>query len=322
LILGQARKSPKLAWLFTDAGSEYVGMGETLYRTQPVFRAAVDRYDEQLWQDREGSLAEVMFRDDSLLSQTLWKQPALFVLQAALVELWQSWGVQPDVVLGSGLGQYAAACVAGVMTWEDGLRLVAERSRLIGAVSGQAATTAARVGEGHVGADANSHADVSIVSSAALDEFERFADTIDYFPADRPLICNLSGEVVPVHKLLGGSYWRRHLSEPPQLTKSIQTLAGQDCQLTLEVGPHPSLSQFAASCWPAPAPPLMASLCNSENETACIFSALGQMYVHGIMPDFATFDQPWPRKKIALPTYPFERSRYWITDVCKYAGEK
>jgi acyl transferase domain-containing protein len=53
--LGQARKSPKLAWLFTDAGSEYVGMGETLYRTQPVFRAAVDRYDEQLWQDREGS---------------------------------------------------------------------------------------------------------------------------------------------------------------------------------------------------------------------------------------------------------------------------
>ncbi len=130
VIRGQVSKSPKMAWMFSGEGSEYFGMGENLYRTEPVFRSVVDRCSEQLWQNREGSLLDALFRDQALLSDSSWKQPALFVLQAALTELWRSWGVEPDVVLGDGLGQYAAACVAGVMTWEDGLRLVAERSRL------------------------------------------------------------------------------------------------------------------------------------------------------------------------------------------------
>jgi acyl transferase domain-containing protein len=206
------------------------------------------------------------------------------------------------------------------MTWENGLRLVALRSRVISEHLQPAAVAAVTAGE--VDAVAPSHGDPLEISSDSLDAFERFADTIDYFPADRPLICNLSGKVAPVHQLLGGSYWKRHLAEPVQLNESIQTLAQQDCQLFLEIGPSSSLGQFAASQWPAEAPQFMATLCQGENENACVLNALGQMYVGGVMADFAAVDQPWPHKKIHLPTYPFDRSRYWITDVSKYANKK
>ena len=147
LVQGRAGKStPKLAWLFSGEGAEYLGMGKGLYATQPVYRDVVDRFDASLWQDRDGSLAEVMFRDESLLLQPTWRLPALFTLQAALTKLWRSWGIEPDVVLGEGIGQYAAACVAGVMTWEDGLRLVAERSRLACKVESRVATPALAAG--------------------------------------------------------------------------------------------------------------------------------------------------------------------------------
>ncbi len=159
-------------------------------------------------------------------------------------------------------------------------------------------------------------------STEILDEFEQFADTVDYFPADRPLICNLSGDVVPVHRLLGGSYWKRHCSEPFQFANSVAALAAQDCKLVLEIGPGADLSEFAASCWPGKAPLFMPSMSRGQNETECLLTALGQMYVNGIVPDFNAYDAACPRHKIQLPTYPFQRSRYWITDVAKYTNEK
>ncbi len=323
IACGSAHKSPKLAWLFSGEGSEYVGMGETLYRSEPVFRGAVDHYDQQLWQDQEGSLTEAMFHDANLLAQTHWRQPALFVLHAALTKLWQSWGVDPDVVLGDGLGQYAAACVAGVMTWEDGFRLVAQRSRVLGEQWQPAETQLAGVGA--VDADGSIEPATRTIPAeppASVEEFEQFADTLDYFPANIPLVCNLSGDVVPVHKLLGGSYWTRHLTEPVQLDKSIQTLAGQDCQLALEIGPNSTLSQFAAAQWPGDRPPLVPSLCKGENDSQCMLRGLGQLYVAGVNPDFVAYDRPWLRNKIQLPSYPFDRKRYWLTDVAKYSNEK
>ena len=98
--------------------------------------------------------------------------------------------------LGAASGSTSAACIAGVMKVEDGLRLVAARQRL--------PSTVAAVAGGNAVADD---------SAEELDAFEELADRIDYFPADRPLICELTGKVVPVHRLLGGSYWRRHCEQ-------------------------------------------------------------------------------------------------------------
>jgi acyl transferase domain-containing protein/thioesterase domain-containing protein/acyl carrier protein len=134
----RAVKRPKTAFLFTGQGLQYVGMGRGLFESHPTFRRALEHCDEILrkpWKGR--SLLSILYPGasagdaDALLHQTKYTQPAMFALDYALVELWQSWGVVPDVVLGHSVGEYPAACAAGMVSLEDGLALIAERARLM-----------------------------------------------------------------------------------------------------------------------------------------------------------------------------------------------
>ncbi|MBP0010702.1 SDR family NAD(P)-dependent oxidoreductase, partial [Roseofilum sp. Belize Diploria] len=128
-------KIVKIAFLFTGQGSQYINMGRQLYEKARIFRQTLEQCDQILQPYLETSILEIIYPKDaqksSLLDQTAYTQPALFALEYALFKLWDSWGIKPNGVMGHSVGEYVAACIAGVFSLEDGLKLIAMRGQLM-----------------------------------------------------------------------------------------------------------------------------------------------------------------------------------------------
>jgi len=359
----QNRKG-SVAFLFPGQGAQQVDMGRELYETNPLFRAQVNLCCECLKPELGLDLRDILYPADDAdkieaqdrLMQTSLTQPALFVIEYAQAQVWLSLGMKPQVMVGHSLGEYVAATLAGILTLDDALHLLAVRGRLIQSMP-PGSMLAVVLSESDVipllteglnlaavngpklcvvsGSEENvaafreklsaqkiasrelktSHAFHSDMMDPILAEFE---DEVRRVPRNKPqipIVSSLYGRLATDDEWTDPGYWSAQLRHTVRFADAVGRLLSQPDLALLEVGPGQTLTTLARQN-PAKQPS-QATIYSSprtcqESEAAEFLFAAGQLWLAGVEIDWQALHGESQRRRVPLPTYPFERKRHWI----------
>ncbi|MGP3965888.1 SDR family NAD(P)-dependent oxidoreductase, partial [Nonomuraea sp. 3N208] len=344
-----ARSRSRVALLFAGQGSQRVGMGRQLAEAFPVFERALQDVCGHL----DLSLREVMFTDpDGVLAQTGMTQPALFAFEVALFRLLESFGVRADVLVGHSIGEIAAAHVAGVFSLADACTLVAARARLMQALPEGGAMLAIaapeeqilplldeRVGIAAVNAPGAvvisgaeeaiaeierqvdvrtrrlrvSHAFHSPLMEPMLADFEQAIAGLTFHEPTIPIISNVTGREAEPGQLSTPGYWVEHVREAVRFADGV---AAARADVFVEVGPDGVLTGLAQQSIADGV--FIPAARKDRDEARALVEALGRLHVHGVRVEWKALLAP--AKHVDLPTYAFQRERYWVPAVVE-AGD-
>ncbi|GAA6615706.1 SDR family oxidoreductase [Scytonema sp. NUACC26] len=394
-VITSTQKTQKrsVAFMFSGLGTHYIDMALELYQTEPTFRACVDQccdllkphldldLRDVLYPNRNGEngskqkqntpssgldLRKMLGRGEEQadvatqkLNQTFLTQPAIFVIEYALAQLWISWGIRPAAMIGYSIGEYVAATLAEVLSLEDALTLVAKRAQMIQDLP-EGAMLAVALSESEIQPLLNEKISLSAINGSslcviagatdAMEEWERqlsqqnlvgkrlqtshafhsvmmeaiapaFGDLVKTFslkPPKIPYLSNVTGTWITAEQATDPGYWVKHLCQPVRFAEGVQQLWQKDNPILLEVGPGQALISFASQCIESDnrAKSLMLpSLQHSyeqQSDVAFLMNTLGRLWLIGVEVDWSSFYANEQRDRIPLPTYPFERQRYWI----------
>jgi phthiocerol/phenolphthiocerol synthesis type-I polyketide synthase E len=354
-----------IVFMFSGQGTQYVGMAREIYEQEPTFCACVDLCAGLLQPELGLDLRDVLYpplareaEAAELLLQTWLAQAALFVVEYALATLWMEWGIRPAAMIGHSLGEYVAACLAGVFSLEDALKIVARRGKLMQAMP-PGAMLSVPLGEDKVApllGDALSLAAVngpsSCVVSGPVDAVEALSDRLfdehgvecqrlqtshafhsammdpmlDQFTAvvgrarrsapKIPVMSNVTGAWLSPSEAQSPEYWARHLRETVRFMAGLTEVLADPARALLELGPghvlttlarqHPALGNRRVMV------PSIRHAHHRQSDIGFLLETVGKLWLSGVNIDWSGFYTHGPRRRVPLPTYPFERMRFWI----------
>jgi phthiocerol/phenolphthiocerol synthesis type-I polyketide synthase E len=350
-----------VVFMFSGQGSQYPDMTRDLYQAEPTFRAIVDECATLLKPHLGLDLRTILLSEHATtvadqLVQTAITQPALFVVEYALAKLWMEWGVQPSAMIGHSIGEYVAACLAGVFSLHDVLKLVAVRGKFMqGLPRGSMLAVPLSEQEIHpyLNADLNlaalnepsrcvvsgpteaietlaaqleakgiqsrplhtSHAFHSAMMEPILEPFAAQVRGVTRKAPQIRFVSNVTGTWITDAQATDPTYWTTHLRQAVRFADGVGTLAQEPNRILLEVGPGRTLATLAGRHPDANGMTVLASLRHPEakgSNHAFLLNTLGQLWMAGVEFDWDNYYRHEERFRVSLPTYPWERQRYWI----------